>query len=390
MTRREQEARRKAWALYREGKGPKPKPRPAYPSELKKRAQTGKAKKSPVRIEYVDPVDKEVERRNSLYYKNEHAKIVEMLRVERERNAFLGALRRDKSTPKIIRCEKSSGLREMTAVSMASDWHVEETVPAVKAGFRNEYNMSIAEQSINRFFQAQIDLVRHHRASKQVVIRDMVCAFTGDLMSGYIHQELRETNALSPTMTAIWLRRRIRNGLITLLDALDLRNLLIPWSYGNHGRTTPQTQISTGAENSYEHMLGLMLEDDFRDDPRVKFDTSPTAHQYAEVYDFTLHFHHGDSLKYAGGVGGLGIPLLKAVPAWDEIRYAHYHHIGHFHQLRDYGRAMVNGSMIGFGPYSHWIKASFEAPQQLFYLLDSKRGKCHVTPLWVREEREKA
>lgn len=333
----------------------------------------------------VDPVERRDGARAEARLREEHGRLVEMLRVERERNRFYAALKSPVREPRILRSERRSGLREMVAVAMGSDWHVEEVVEPVKAGYRNEYNLTIADASIKRFFRSQVDLVQHHRASKHIVIRDMVCAFSGDLMSGYIHEELLEGNQLSPVETALWLRPRIRDGIATLLAELDLRTLAIPWSYGNHGRTVQKKRIATGAENSYEWMLGRMLQDDLADDKRVVFDVSPCPHQYVRAYDYTLHFHHGDSLKYAGGVGGLGIPLLKAVPAWDEVRYAHYHHVGHWHQLRDFGRALVNGSLIGHGPYSSWIRAPFEPPQQLFYLLDSKRGRCHTTPLWIRE-----
>lgn len=343
---------------------------------------TGKVTVTPVPA---DPVERRENVRAEARLRDEYKNVVEMLRVERERNRFYEALKGPVREPRILRSERKSGLREMTAVAMGSDWHVEETVEPVKAGYRNEYNLAIADASIKRFFRAQIDLVHHHRASKHIVIRDMICAFSGDLMSGYIHEELMESNQLSPVETALWLRPRIRDGIATLLAELDLRMLAIPWSYGNHGRTGQKKRIATGAENSYEWMLGRMLQDDLAKDERVVFDTTPCPHQYVRAYDFTLHFHHGDSLKYAGGVGGLAIPLLKAVPAWDEVRYAHYHHVGHWHQLRDFGRALVNGSLIGHGPYSSWIRAPFEPPAQIFYLLDSTRGRCHTTPIWVRE-----
>lgn len=376
-TRAERAKTRRAWQRYREGKGPRPPSRPPHPAELKRR-EARQAREAAR-----DPVERADERREDARLRTEHAKLVDMLREERARNAFLKEVHAHK-TPTAFRTERRSGLREMVAVAMGSDWHVEETIPAVKAQYRNEYNLAIADASIQRFFQAQIDLVEHHRASKRVVIRQMVCAFSGDLMSGYIHEELLESNALSPIMTALWLKPRIEAGIRLLLDKGKMERVLVPWSYGNHGRTTPKKRIATGAENSYEYMLGRILEDTFKDDPRVVFDTSPTPHQYAQVFDYTLHFHHGDSIGYGGGVGGVGIPLLKAVPAWNVVRPAHWHCIGHFHQLRDYGPAMINGSLIGYGPYSMEIKAPFEEPQQLFFLVDSKRGKCHTTPLWVR------
>ena len=90
-------------------------------------------------------------------------------------------------------------------------------------------------------------------------------------------------------------------------------------------------------------------------------------------------------MRSLGGIGGLSVPLLKAVTRWDLAVRADYHHIGHFHTYSDFGRVLVNGSLIGYGPFSQWIGASPEPPQQLTYMLDSKRGKCQVTPIWVGE-----
>jgi hypothetical protein len=75
--------------------------------------------------------------------------------------------------------------------------------------------------------------------------------------------------------------------------------------------------------------------------------------------------------------------LLKAVPTWNDIRPADVHCIGHWHQLRDYGNAVVNGSLIGYGPYSQRIRAPYEQPQQSMFYVDSARGKCMLTALWV-------
>jgi hypothetical protein len=127
------------------------------------------------------------------------------------------------------------------------------------------------------------------------------------------------------------------------------------------------------------------LADEFRREKRIHFEITNSSHQYVKIYNWTLHFHHGDDVRYQGGVGGIGIPLLKAVPMWDLVQRSDVHNIGHWHQLRDYGRAVVNGSLIGFGPYAQRIRAEFEPPQQAMYYIDSKRGKTMLTHLWVSE-----
>lgn len=314
--------------------------------------------------------------------------LIEQVRQAKARQSFLDVVSSYKDPPKILPREKNSGVREMTAVCLMSDLHVEEPVSPESVAYRNEYNMDIADIRLNRLFQGIIWNVEHHRSSKKVAIRDLVLWLGGDFISGFIHPELVEHNTLSPIETVRWLLPRLKNGIKTVLESLQLERIIIPCSFGNHGRTTDKPRISTGYANSYEWLMYHSLADAFESDPRVTFEITPSAHQYVEVYNFTLHFHHGDDLKYQGGVGGLGIPLLKAVAAWDTIKRADYHHIGHFHQLRDYGRAIANGSLIGYGPYSQRIRADFEAPAQAFYLLDSKRGKCMLTPIWVDESHE--
>ncbi len=377
----ERRERREALEKWRAGKGPKPPPRAKYPGEV------GVGERVRPKIEGgtpIDPVVTHVEKRDSRRLKKECETLVEMLRAEREKTAFLEKIGRP-ITPKIIRMEKTSGLREQTAVVLASDWHVEEVVEAVKVSYRNSYNLEIAEKRIHRFFTGIIDLVTHHRASKKVVIRDVVLAILGDLLTGYIHEENLANNELSPVETVVWLLPHLTGGIQTLLDKLDLRSISIPVSRGNHSRLTKRQMITTGPENSLEYMMGKILERHFAKDPRVTFDTSKSMDQFVEAYDFTLHFTHGDQISYGGNVGGISIPLLKKIPAWDDVRYAHLHHIGHFHCQTDLGRVMVNGSLIGYNPFARWISAKFEPPQQTFYVLDAKRGKCHVTPLWVDE-----
>lgn len=286
----------------------------------------------------------------------------------------------------IKRYELGAGVREATAVGMLSDVHAEETVLRGDTPVGNEYNLAIAEKSIGRFFAGYRWLLEHHRSAFQIT--DCVVWLGGDLMSGHIHEELKETTAMSPIETLIWLRSRIVAGLDLLLDDPKTERLHVICSYGNHGRNTLKPYRARGAAHSYEWLLYQWIASHY-DKPeyknRVSFLADPSGHQYARVYDFDLHFHHGDETSYQGGVGGITIPLNKAVAQWDIARKCHYHHFGHWHQYIDTGRIVVNGSVIGFNAYAMAIKATPEPAQQAFYLLDSKRGKTCKSPIWVRE-----
>lgn len=290
------------------------------------------------------------------------------------------------STPlkPIKRYELSSGLREATAIFGLSDVHAEETVRKGETPVRNEYNLQIAEKSIGRFFEGARWLIDLHR--QKFKIRSALCWLGGDLMSGHIHEELKERTSFPPIKTLLWLRPRIMAGIDRLLEDDQLEQILIPCSYGNHGRNTQKSYRGVlGAWHSYEWLLYQWLASMYENEPRVQFLADESAHQYAEIYDFNLHFHHGDETNYNGGVGGITIPLNKATAQWDKARRCDYHHFGHWHTYMDTGQIVVNGSVIGFNGYAMSIKATPEDPQQFFYLLDSKRGKTCKSPIWVRE-----
>lgn len=329
------------------------------------------------------PLERREAQDKSAQARKQLADLVDRLKEAEARQAFLDAAAGYHAPPRILPREKKSGVREMTPIVLASDWHVEEPVDPEAVAYRNEYNLTIANERVRRFFEAIIWNVEHHRASGKIVIRDLVLWLGGDLITGYIHPELVENNQLSPTEALRWVMPRIRDGIWTLLNALKLDHLEIPCSQGNHGRTTDKTRVATGAQNSFEHLMYHTMANEFRNEKRVHFEVTASAHQYIEVYGQIIHFTHGDEVRYQGGIGGLGIPLLKAIPMWDRVKEAAVHCLGHHHQFRDYGRAVVNGSLIGFGPYSQYIRAEYEPPQQALFYIDRERGKCMVTALWV-------
>lgn len=126
----------------------------------------------------------------------------------------------------------------------------------------------------------------------------------------------------------------------------------------------------------------------FEDEPRVKFIIEEGYNTYIDVYGFTLRFHHGHSVRYYGGVGGLYIPMNKAIAQWDKAVPADYSFAGHFHQMKDGGNFMVNGSMIGYNAFAMSIKADYESPRQAFLLIDKLRGKTVTCPILFPRRRK--
>lgn len=275
------------------------------------------------------------------------------------------------------------GRRTATAVALLSDVHAEERVVPTEA-IRNEYSLCIAEQRVARFFQGVSWLIKHtsHNAFN---VPTLILWLGGDLISGDIHDELLETTEVPPAEAMLAVRNWIVAGIHYILRELPDISIVVPCSYGNHGRTTKTNRHSTGFGHSWEWVLYQILGHDFQNEPRVSVHTTRDEMQYVRVFDFTLAFHHGFNIKYKGGLGGVTVPAIKACHRWDKWRDCDIYHFGHFHQLFDLPQIVFNGSVVGPSPYGFAIGATPEPPRQSFYLLDSKRGKTMSCPVWVAE-----
>jgi hypothetical protein len=281
-------------------------------------------------------------------------------------------------SPQPLQVVDRDGSGQAAAVVLASDWHSEETIDPKTINGMNEYNLTIAQARIERFFQGIVKLVRIERAG--VDINVLVLALLGDLMTGYIHEELQEGNGLSPTETIIWLQHRLIDGIEYLKKEGGFERIIIPCTVGNHGRTTKKMRVATSTQNSYEWLLYKFLESRI---DGVEWHVAEGYHVYLNVYGKTLRFHHGDNIEYKGGVGGLTIPTEKKISSWDKAKRADIDCFGHYHVYQQNPKWCSNGSIIGFGPYSLKIGAAYEPPSQTFFLLDSKRGRTGTWPIFV-------
>jgi len=161
-------------------------------------------------------------------------------------------------------------------------------------------------------------------------------------------------------------------------------NLTIVMKFGNHWRTTPKIRVSTWYKNSYEWMLYHFISSEFQWNPRIKFIIEKWYHTYLQVYDKVLRFHHGDAIQYGGWVGWITIPVNKAIAQWNQVKHADIDCFWHFHQFINQKNFVSNGSLIGYNAYANRIKASYEEPQQAFFLIDRDRGKTITAPIFVK------
>lgn len=273
--------------------------------------------------------------------------------------------------------------RTATAVCLASDWHVEERVDPKTIDGLNEYNPTIAERRSRRFFEGVEWLIREQSSMFQ--IQDLMLWLGGDIITGYLHEELVEGNFLSPTEAVLFAHRLISDGIRFWLKATEL-NINVVCDFGNHGRTTAKPRVATAAKNSFEWLMYHMLAKEFAAEPRVQFKIADGHHSMSVIGAYRLHSTHGDKVKSMGGIGGIDVPLNRAIAQWHQTMPADCTINGHFHTYHAGERNTRNGSLIGYAPFSRDIvRARYEPPQQAFFLIDAKRGKTQCAPIWVGE-----
>jgi hypothetical protein len=259
-----------------------------------------------------------------------------------------------------------------------SDWHVGERVKKETVNGLNEYDPDIASDRAKKLFQNAVTLIKKERHA--VNINQAVVWLGGDFISGYIHPELMENNTMSPTQEIMFAQSLLAGGIELLLKEVD--RLIIPCSFGNHGRTTEKSRVSTGAYNSLEFLMYHNLAKYFKDEKRIIFQISEGIQTYLTVLGQTLRFAHGDfGFKYQGGIGGLAIGMNKFVANSNKAIRADMTMIGHYHTLMYNTDWCVNGSLIGAGAYSLGLGFAPERPQQIFRLIDSKYGFTGCFPL---------
>ncbi len=313
------------------------------------------------------------------HLKRKYAESIKTIANQEQEIRVLGAIGEGIETYQIEPC-KGSGTSEGTAILVASDWHVEETVkPGIVSGL-NEFTLDIAKERSIKFFTAGLRLIQ--LLQQDIRIDNVVLALLGDFISNDIHEEFPETNSLTPMQAIQYAQGLIISGIEFLLEN-SKANLIIPCHSGNHARTTKTTRFGTENGHSLEFLMYCNLSDHFRDNKRVTFIIPEGPHSYLDIYGQMIRFHHGHMIKYQGGIGGIFIPAFKAIAQWNKARHADLDIFGHFHQCKDGGNFICNGSLIGYNSFALSIKADYEPPKQQLLLIDKKRGRTCNWPILV-------
>lgn len=258
-------------------------------------------------------------------------------------------------------------------VALLSDAHIEETVEPNTVLGKNEYNIEIAKKRIEKYF---VNLVNCLNDDK---IEYLIFACLGDMISGYIHEELSQCNGLTPPEATLEAQNLLYSGMCYICEhAKTVKHIEFIGIVGNHGRTTKKMQHSNGYRLNYEWMMYQNLQTHCKiANLPIHFNIPESEMVVVEAPDGkVLMFMHGHQIKSGGNGTVCGIyPALNRL----FLKLANTFHqdkiyIGHFHSCISIPNVVVNGSIIGFNTYALSNGFSFEKPAQMYEVYDSNIG----------------
>ncbi len=273
---------------------------------------------------------------------------------------------------------KHKSKSDATAIVFFSDWHVGEVVKPDQSNGLNEYNTDIAEKRAKAVTERALMMLEHERGLANID-RIIVC-LGGDFMTGWLHPENEQTNALGPIEEALFAGDLLEKTLRTFQEKSGCKSVTIPTCIGNHGRITKKMQAANASETNHETGIYLHLRRRFPDwDWRI----SKSYHKLVQVAEYRLRFHHGDAIRYQGGIGGMTVPVIRRILRVNNGIKADYDMFGHLHQYNPSSMFACNGSLIGYNAYAERSGFDPQEPLQTFAICDHKRGITKVTQLFT-------
>lgn len=281
-----------------------------------------------------------------------------------------------------------SSYSESVACVAASDWHLEEEVINSHVAGLNEFNLEIGAKRVERFWQGAIRLI--DILKRDTTIKQVIVALLGDFITNNIHEDAIASNLLLPMEAIQYAEDKIVSGLKFMLDNTDPdTKFLIPCHSGNHARTTKKQRVATEAGHSLEYWMYHHLRRYFAGEDRIQWQIAEGYHTFTRLFDnkYCIRWHHGHAIKFNGGSGGITIPVNKAIANWNQaVRDVNLDVFGHYHQYINTGNFVANGSLIGYNDFAVSIKASYEPPQQAFFLINKRwNAKTMSTPIFLEE-----
>lgn len=271
-----------------------------------------------------------------------------------------------------------------------SDLHLDEVVNPAEIGGLNSYNRKIAEIRLRSWAERACEMGDRHKHKWQGAF----VFLGGDMVSGAIHEELRETNeALLPETVVYW-APRIASALKTVADFYG--HLKVPAVVGNHGRLRIRMPAKRRGRDSWDWVLYQMVMAHLSQEKHIEFDIASGSYLFVEIYPNKprIFLTHGDEVGGGGGWAGVWSPLGTIYKRAVTMAAAHkyqidYAVIGHWHQcvLAHQAGLCGSGALKGWDEYAAAMRFQPELASQNWWVVTPEHPTTLAAPLFLQNRK---
>ena len=290
-----------------------------------------------------------------------------MLQEEKHRGvalSILGAMPPPKPPEWLLPGHRTKALTGIPMLMM-SDVHFDEVVRQAEMIYPNEYNRPVAARRVRHTFEQSVILLKDYMAKPKY--DGIVLALGGDMVSGNIHKELRESNQEKILKTCLDFSALLEAGI--RLFAEEFGRVFVPCVTGNHGRLNEKYHFKARARDNFDWLIYQLLVRAFKGDKRVTIVAPETPDVLFSIYSKRFLLTHGDQFHGGSGISGIFPPLMLG-----QHRKQKKHNsfakpfdvmmVGHFHQYLHTESLLVNGSVKGYDEFADQFNFPPEPPQQ--------------------------
>lgn len=264
-----------------------------------------------------------------------------------------------------------------SVVLLMSDLHFGEMVDVEQSGGLSHFNLEIAKKRFEYTVDTAIKIATKKLRGYQFPVLHVFGL--GDFISGYIHDELKQSAEVLLIEQVLAASEIIAEGLLGFCQAF--REVQVHGVVGNHGRVSEHYYFYGKQINNYDYMIYKMVEKLLARQKNISFDVPKSFWAVAQVENTRFLLIHGDSVRSYQGIPFYGIQ--RAYLKWRSLVKDYgmdFDHMvmGHFHTPAKIpmGRyyAFINGSLVGGDDFSIGAVSAANDPVQMLFGVHPRKG----------------
>lgn len=272
----------------------------------------------------------------------------------------------------------SNGRRRSVVMPQTNDFHYEDVIASGEIQGMNSFTPEIARRRFVRYVDAACEIGTRWASDTECV--GALWGILGDSITGTIHEELAETNALTSDEACLEVSELYAAAARKFADAFG--RVLVTSVPGNHGRKSRKPKFKGYGRESYDTLICAMAARATADDERITWQISPGHDLRNQVFGWRVLDTHGDRIGTGGGQGFAGpvLPIARGAKkiqeqqasvgeAYDVLRGGHYHFA-----CEPQPGVLFGGSVPGYSEFAYGIRARQQLPSQKLALLTEKWG----------------